>query len=176
MVNHFHDLYRDAVRGGRIPKAAATGRKPRDGARIAVEDLLPRDTARSMREVARSISDSPFANQVGTRATSPTASLGEIQEAGFSVSRGTVTTTDFIELGAEQIAFAMQEGGAGDGFSIELCFDADDTTWGHRRANTPRATSRRTATRRCATPTRPALQAARPLLARRTAQGALQAA
>ena len=38
------------------------------------------------------------------RASSPTASLETVQEAGFSVSRGTVTTTDFSAIGAPEIA------------------------------------------------------------------------
>ena len=123
MVNHFHNLWRDAVKGGRLPKANPTGRQPRSTARLAVENALPADAAQMGREIARSV----FANQTGNRATSPTASLEQIHEAGFSISRGTVTTSDFNMTGSELIASAVTEDGIGDGFNIEMAFDADET-------------------------------------------------
>ena len=135
ITNHFHTLWDDAVKHGRIPKAAATGRKPRDHRAMMAEENMPRDAARMMREVAerevaRSLGEheSSFTSlQTGGRSVSPTATLGVIQEAGFSVSRGTTTTSNFSLIGAEQIALAVSADGEGEGFDLEMCFDADDT-------------------------------------------------
>jgi hypothetical protein len=127
IVNHYHSLYRDAVKHGRIPIQAAR-KLPKANRMMHVEDTLPREPASMMAEVARSGAlVSPFAASTAGRSTSPTASLAVLQEAGFSVGRGTVTTTDFSVIGAVDIARAVTEGGAGDGFDLELCFDANDT-------------------------------------------------
>ena len=61
---------------------------------------------------------------LGPRDVNPNLTLGTLEAVGFDVRRDTTTTTDFEEVGANDLALAVR--GACEDFSLEQCFDADD--------------------------------------------------
>ncbi len=60
-----------------------------------------------------------------TRGSSPSRTLGELTEAGFVLTRGTVTTSDWRLAGRTELARSATDGG--EEFSVKMCYDADDT-------------------------------------------------
>ena len=108
-----------AVKSKALPAAPATGqagklrrRHQADGANVATEHAF-------------ALGDGPVAP--ATREGSPSRTLGELTDAGFSLTRGTVTTSDWRLVGRSELARSAIDGDGGDQFSVECCYDADDT-------------------------------------------------
>ena len=108
--------WESAVKSKALPVAAATGqagkarrRHQADGAHVATEQAFE------------------LAIAPATRGSSPSRTLGELTEAGFVLTRGTVTTSDWRLAGRTELARSATDGDGGQEFSVEVCFDADDT-------------------------------------------------
>ena len=108
--------WESAVKSKALPVAAATGqagkarrRHQADGAHVATEQAFE------------------LAIAPATRGSSPSRTLGELTEAGFVLTRGTVTTSDWRLAGRTELARSATDGDGGQEFSVEMCFDADDT-------------------------------------------------
>ena len=108
--------WESAVKSRALPVAPATGqagkarkRHQADGANVATETAFA------------------FAVAPATRETSPSHTLRELTDAGFALTRRTVTTSDWRLAGRSELARSATDGDGGEGFSIETCYDADDT-------------------------------------------------
>jgi len=118
MVAYYHSQcpWRAAYRSGAITKAAAT--KLRPGNSHAVD--------RGM-SILQAVADSEISLPHTLRASE---SLRSASEAGFQLQRGTCTTSDFGEATATDLQTAVdaaEEGVESEvGFSVEMCYDADD--------------------------------------------------
>jgi hypothetical protein len=156
LVNHFHALWRDAVRNGRLPKLAKVGArsppllkqfveqgkaaKPRwlsfeevhdmGGAKAYLGADVHTEAAHVALDQAASLRTSgreSAAAFVARRRGSPTRTLTELTDAGFDIRRGTVTTSDFRLASFDDLCNAAQDGDGGDEFSVEVAFDINDT-------------------------------------------------
>ena len=113
--------WESAVKSNALPPAAATGQAGKAHRRHTLN--VASDQAFSLLADAER---APVAPPPFVRGGSPSRTLVELTEAGFSLTRGTVTTSDWRLAGHAELARSSIEGDGGDEFSVEFCFDADD--------------------------------------------------
>ena len=122
LVTHFHGLWENAVRKKQpgFAVAAPLGARQIPAARQHV--------ARGAAEVAMSggeLSDGISLALPPPRHGSPSRTLGELTAAGYSLQRGTVTTSDFRTVSQDSLMMASEDG-AGDSYCVEISYDAND--------------------------------------------------
>ena len=112
-----------AVKSNALPTAGATGQAGKARRRHTLSAHVAREQAFSVDTEERG---APVAPPPLVRGGSPSRTLVELTDAGFSLTRGTVTTSDWRLAGHAELARSSVEGDGGDEFSVEFCFDADD--------------------------------------------------
>ena len=115
--------WESAVKSNAMPTAAATGQAGKPRRRHTLN--VAREQALSLLADAED-QRAPVAPPPLLRGGSPSRTLVELTEAGYSLTRGTVTTSDWRLAGHAELARSSIEGDGGDEFSVEFCFDADD--------------------------------------------------
>lgn len=132
IVAYYHTQWRAAFRNGSITKAAPTKHRPSssntvDRGMAILQALSSPAPAGEMDDESGLSPDRR--TQMGAMA-SMTESLRAATDAGFSLHRGTTTTSDFGAASAGELneaAAAAEEGlETSVGFSLEICHDADD--------------------------------------------------
>ena len=140
LVAYYHQQWRNAVKNG-VP--GFTVKAPLKHQRPGASHMLNRAESTCSTslpggaplEGGLTLSNSALA----LRTESPTRSLQAVSEAGFSLHRGTTTTSDFSQIASHELAAAVGELAGGEesddvcepcaerGFTLEFCYDADDT-------------------------------------------------
>ena len=121
LVDYFHGQWKDAVDNKRITPAPATGQAGKTARRHSV------DSARMVTDRALALGGEfervPLAPAV--RGSSPSRTLGELTDAGYQLTRGTVTSTDWRLATPRELARSVEDGDGGEEYVVEVCFDAD---------------------------------------------------
>lgn len=133
IVAYYHAQWRAAFKNGSITKSAPTKHRPGSSNTVdrgmAILQALNSLPSRDGDTCDRSSLSSDRRTHSGSVATT-TESLRAASEAGFSLHKGTVTTSDFGAASTFELhdaARAAEEGLETDvGFSLEICHDADD--------------------------------------------------
>jgi hypothetical protein len=107
--------WESAVKSNALPPAAATGQAGKAHRRHTLN--VASDQAFSLLADAER---APVAPPPFVRGGSPSRTLVELTEAGYSLTRGTVTTSDWRLAGHAELAHSSIEGDGGDEFSVEF--------------------------------------------------------